>query len=463
MPAPTPITTAHTQRTPQASKPRVEVSAWKTAWQTAHNTSDQAAPSSDADHPTHDRLTAKTNPNEAHGSNYPQDEDALNASASDQATTPLTPAAPRPAKAADKTDTHRDQPSPNPQALPVIAAITTPAPAPTTQSYSDDKAQVSAVGAQVPQQPDSLKDASPQVIAAQDEVGNNPTSSNTVQPAAQNTVAYKNGDVSQATPQAKAAGQLTPTIPAVANAQQTSQTAESAASKTASSQAGKTTVSSPVGKADASAPTRTPVASTSQILSVYKLNSAVPIADTNILVNQNNTGTDLKKLLGDGKTIQPLEGVNGVGNITAFSAVDKAAAPTQTVNLDNLNTAPAALSATISALHHAGQDAILLRLDPPNLGHLSIQLKMDSQGAVNVLFVPSTSDATQALQGSLSHLGAAMAQSGLTLGQANIGGQFSQSGGHNGQQGGQMPFRQTSGIKASSAAPPSVSGLSAYA
>ncbi|WP_234730547.1 flagellar hook-length control protein FliK [Acidocella facilis] len=120
------------------------------------------------------------------------------------------------------------------------------------------------------------------------------------------------------------------------------------------------------------------------------------------------------------------------------------------------------LAATVTALHQAGQSGAVLRLDPPGLGHLSVQVGLGAQGQVNLLFVPSTADAAQALQSAMPGLSGAMAQSGLTLGQAQVGGQFAQSGGQSGQHQQRAPQQHVSAPQPSSDNPPA-SGLSAYA
>ena len=126
------------------------------------------------------------------------------------------------------------------------------------------------------------------------------------------------------------------------------------------------------------------------------------------------------------------------------------------------STAPAALAATVVALHQSGQAGTVLRLDPPGLGHLSVQVRLGAQGQVNVLFVPSTADAAQAIQASLPNLGAAMAQSGLMLGQAQVGGQSLQQGGQGGQSG-YSPPRQNSQANFTAEPQATPNGLSAYA
>ena len=130
--------------------------------------------------------------------------------------------------------------------------------------------------------------------------------------------------------------------------------------------------------------------------------------------------------------------------------------------VENPSTAPAALAATVTALHQSGQAGTVLRLDPPGLGHLSVEVRLGTQGQVNVLFVPSSADAAQALHASLPALGAAMAQSGLTLGQAQVGGQFSQQSGQN-DQGRYTPPRQNHSTNFATEPQATPSGLSAYA
>lgn len=135
------------------------------------------------------------------------------------------------------------------------------------------------------------------------------------------------------------------------------------------------------------------------------------------------------------------------------------------INFSDVNLSPSMLSATITALHKSNQSGILLRLDPPNLGHLDIQIRIAPQGSINVVFLPSSSDAAHALQSSLPQLGAALAQSGLSLGQTEIGGQFSESGRHSYQSSQNKSYHKNfSNLnKDSNASPLSVTGLSFYA
>jgi len=124
-----------------------------------------------------------------------------------------------------------------------------------------------------------------------------------------------------------------------------------------------------------------------------------------------------------------------------------------------------ALAATVTAMQQVGQSHTVLRLDPPGLGNMSVHLSLGQHGQVNVLFMPDTSAGAQALQSGLGGLGQSMAQAGLTLGQAQVGGQFGQNAqgfGQNAQQwqGGSTSTPQTANSGAGSG---DRGGVSAYA
>ena len=159
--------------------------------------------------------------------------------------------------------------------------------------------------------------------------------------------------------------------------------------------------------------------------------------------------------------VTALGGASATGAEFSVSAAGNTTTQT-TARVESTGTAPAALAATVTALHQSGQTGTVLRLDPPGLGHLSVEVRLSAQGQVNVMFVPSTADAAQALQASLPGLGSAMAQSGLTLGQAQVGGQFSQQSGQNGQSG-YTPPRQNNADTFAAEPQTTPSGLSAYA
>jgi flagellar hook-length control protein FliK len=80
-------------------------------------------------------------------------------------------------------------------------------------------------------------------------------------------------------------------------------------------------------------------------------------------------------------------------------------------------------------MYRSGQSSLVLRLDPPGLGAVSVHLALGGNADVNVLFVPAVAQTAHLLQTSLPDLRQAMATSGLTLGQAQIGGGASGGGG----------------------------------
>ena len=207
-------------------------------------------------------------------------------------------------------------------------------------------------------------------------------------------------------------------------------------------------------------PSAQPVSTASQPVAV----SAITMAAANEAGSQL-ASLNVKKSAEAPQNTPALGSVDSLSPANAAITVGQTAPTSLSANLNNTSLVPSALSATITALHQSGQNGVTLRLDPPGLGHLSVQVKMDAQGAVNVLFVPSTMDAAHMLQNTLPQLGTALAQSGLTLGQAEVGGQFSQSGGQGGQQGGYTQARQpaTPFAESPSASASSISGLSAYA
>jgi flagellar hook-length control protein FliK len=83
---------------------------------------------------------------------------------------------------------------------------------------------------------------------------------------------------------------------------------------------------------------------------------------------------------------------------------------------------PDAMAASIVAMYRSGQSSLVLRLDPPGLGTVSVHLALGGNADVNVLFVPAVAQTAHLLQTGLGDLRQAMAASGLTLGQAMIGG-----------------------------------------
>lgn len=209
---------------------------------------------------------------------------------------------------------------------------------------------------------------------------------------------------------------------------------------------------------------------------VTPLPTSTSASTSHLLVNrilqssQENT-TSISKTSASGKaspsTVTPLGASFSIDSPT--STTPSSASPTisATSGADGATNNGAALAATVTALHQAGQTNTIMRLDPPGLGHLSVQVGLTPQGQINVLFVPSSADAAHVLQASLPHFNQAMAQSGLALGQSQVGGQFAQSGGQNGQPGqnARVPERPSASPAPVIEAPraTTISGLSAYA
>ncbi len=128
-----------------------------------------------------------------------------------------------------------------------------------------------------------------------------------------------------------------------------------------------------------------------------------------------------------------------------------------------INASAAGLAATVTVMHQSGQAGATFRLDPPGLGSLAVHVALGRQGQVNVLFVPSSQAAGTALQSGLPGLGQALAQSGLTLGQAQVGGQFNQNAGQGGQQQNPRGGAPATFAAVEPAAPTAQNGVSAYA
>jgi flagellar hook-length control protein FliK len=167
--------------------------------------------------------------------------------------------------------------------------------------------------------------------------------------------------------------------------------------------------------------------------------------------------------------VSPVAQVSGSEAYTqapAATPLSAASAPASAPDSGSVDaSSSSALAASVTAMHQSGQSGAVLRLDPPGLGNLSVHVALSGQGQVNVLFVPDSSAGAQALQSGLGGLAQSMAQSGLTLGQAQVGGQFSQNAG---QGGGQSPQTWKGGgtsAPAQAKAPEGrdISGVRAYA
>lgn len=151
-------------------------------------------------------------------------------------------------------------------------------------------------------------------------------------------------------------------------------------------------------------------------------------------ITEKETRSDLKKNDFNHDKVIAISSANNSTDTFKINLPEINSQTNSSINMSGISLAPSALSAAVVALHKSGQNGILLRLDPPNLGHLSIQIKMNPEGSINVFFTPSSTDAAHILFSSLPQLNAALVQSGISLGQTQIGGQFSQSGGQHNRQ-----------------------------
>ena len=129
-----------------------------------------------------------------------------------------------------------------------------------------------------------------------------------------------------------------------------------------------------------------------------------------------------------------------------------AAAPTL---LGYTPATPDGMAASIVAMYRSGQSSLVLRLDPPGLGTVSVHVALAGNANVNVLFVPAVPQTAHLLQTGLGDLRQAMAASGLILGQAQIGGGASGGAGGGGASGSNPePRPGTIGPVAAAAATP---------
>jgi flagellar hook-length control protein FliK len=83
---------------------------------------------------------------------------------------------------------------------------------------------------------------------------------------------------------------------------------------------------------------------------------------------------------------------------------------------------PDGLAAAITAMQQSGQNNAVLQLDPAGLGAVSVHVALGHNAQINVQFIPAVAQTAQLLNNGLDGLRQAMAASGLTLGQVQVGG-----------------------------------------
>lgn len=136
---------------------------------------------------------------------------------------------------------------------------------------------------------------------------------------------------------------------------------------------------------------------------------------------------------------QPTATVAAHGTVSLPKSVDSVVPTTPSFTAPATSLAPSALAATVTALQKGGQNSAIIRLDPPDLGSLSVHLSLAQSGAVNVSFIPTTPQAAQLLHAGMDGFRQSMTSAGLTLGQAEVSGGGGQNPGQ-GQQGSQGWF-----------------------
>jgi flagellar hook-length control protein FliK len=122
-----------------------------------------------------------------------------------------------------------------------------------------------------------------------------------------------------------------------------------------------------------------------------------------------------------------------------------------------MQTTAAALAANVTAMVQNGQNSVTVRLDPPELGSMSIRVAIGHDSQVNVLMLAAVPQTAHVLSAGADDLRQAFAGAGITLGQLNIGGGGASSGGSPGDRGkpatpGQLtlktPNSQSAGVRA---------------
>ncbi len=93
---------------------------------------------------------------------------------------------------------------------------------------------------------------------------------------------------------------------------------------------------------------------------------------------------------------------------------------------------PAALGQELTRMQHTGQGQAQLELNPPGLGPLSVTLSVADQQA-QALFVSPHPAVRAALEAALPQLRTALADSGITLGQASVGAEHQPASGGSSQ------------------------------
>ncbi len=84
------------------------------------------------------------------------------------------------------------------------------------------------------------------------------------------------------------------------------------------------------------------------------------------------------------------------------------------------NETSAALAAIVTSLHSNGDNQITIRLDPPDLGSMTVNVSANPNGNIDVSFATSTFHAAQLIHSHIETLRNDLASAGMSLGQADV-------------------------------------------
>jgi flagellar hook-length control protein FliK len=126
------------------------------------------------------------------------------------------------------------------------------------------------------------------------------------------------------------------------------------------------------------------------------------------------------KLAAPGSAVASLAGVGALSATLGTAAASSL--PGAAPGANAVPATPDGLAAAITAMQQSGQTNAVLQLDPAGLGAVSVHVALGHNAQINVQFVPAVAQTAQLLNNGLDGLRQAMAASGLTLGQVQVGG-----------------------------------------
>ncbi|OYV41286.1 MAG: hypothetical protein B7Z80_02295 [Rhodospirillales bacterium 20-64-7] len=128
------------------------------------------------------------------------------------------------------------------------------------------------------------------------------------------------------------------------------------------------------------------------------------------------------------KQVSPLNIVPSISiPSVSMTSVSKPSIPVSGGVTAVIPASSAGLAAAITAMHQAGENSAVLKLNPPGLGNLSVHVAIGQNALINVMFISAVPQTVQLLHNNLTDLRQALAASGLNLGEANVGADGSQN------------------------------------